>query len=138
LRRLAGAAVLVAAVLSASGCGADESRDESQLLPRDLGAKLAQRSGDVQRALEGGNDCAAKQQAGRLRADVERAIADGLVSGELESELRERAERLESSIVCVAPPPPPPPSILTETTDEEDKEEKEDKKEGKKEREEDD
>jgi hypothetical protein len=73
----------------------------------------------VQRTLELGRDCAARRQAGRLREDVERAIAEGLVSAELESELRERAVGLESSIVCEAPPPPPPPPPPPRTDDDE-------------------
>jgi hypothetical protein len=114
-------ALLAVVAAAASACGSDEARDQSQLLPRDLGADLAAQSDSVQSTLELGKGCDAKRQARELRKDVERAIGRDQVPAELQAELRERAVRLENSIVCVTPaPPPPPPPVQTPTDDDDD------------------
>lgn len=101
--------MLAGALLSASGCGAGESREESQLLPRDLGADLVRRAERVTASIENGDGCKAQRQAAQLRRIVSRAIAQKRVPPELQGELRRRSSGLAGSVVCVQPPPPPPP-----------------------------
>ena len=119
MKQLVGAAV-VAAALAASGCGSDGSREESQLLPRDLGAELVQQTENVRATLEDGDDCTALDQARQLRQTIARAIRQERVPPELQEELRERANELVSSVVCVQPPPPPEPPPIREDGEEDD------------------
>jgi hypothetical protein len=114
---------LAAVALAASGCGSDESRNESQQLPGELGAELAGQSDSVQTMLEHGDDCTAKGQARELRADVRRAIDAGRVPLPQRSELSDRAQRLVDSIDCDPQPPPPPPPVQADDDDEDDDEE---------------
>lgn len=114
LGRVCLAGTLAAVFLAGSGCGADESGDQSQLLPAELGAELARQSDRVQRTLEHGDGCTAKRQALRLRTDVERSIGENRVPAGLRRELRQRASDLVESIDCVPPPLPPPP-VQTDT-----------------------
>lgn len=108
MKRLAAGAAVLAAVTAALGCGSGE---QSQL-SRELGADLAGQSEQVGAALDEGKDCVAQRRATRLRTTVERAIDQERVPPELQDELRQRANRLADSIVCV-PPPPPPPTTTT-------------------------
>jgi hypothetical protein len=122
-RRLTG---LLAVVALAAGCGSDESGEESQQLPRDLGDELAQQSDDVERTLAAGKSCDAQRQALRLQATVESSIAQERVPPELQDELRRRAADLVDSIDCRPPPPPPPPAPQTTQTRTDDGEEEDD------------
>jgi hypothetical protein len=122
LSRVCLSGILTAVALVASGCGSDESRDESQLLPRDLSADLVERTEMVSAALERENSCAAQGQAEGLLAAIDRAIERDRVPLELQDELRRRANELAGSIVCVPPPPPPPPPPPTRTDDDEEEE----------------
>lgn len=106
-------ALLSVVALAAPGCGSNDSRDESQQLPRDLGDELAQRSDNVERTLAAGKTCEAQRQALDLQEAVERSI--GRVPTELQEELRGRAADLVASIDCVRPPPPPPVPQTTQT-----------------------
>jgi hypothetical protein len=117
LGRVSLVGTLVATLLAVSGCGSDDSRDQSQLLPTELGANLARQSDEVQETLEHGDGCTAKRQAVGLRNDAERSIGENRVPAELQQELRQRANDLVTSIDCVRPPPPPPP-VRTDTDDE--------------------
>jgi hypothetical protein len=121
LRRAARIGIAAALLLAAPGCGSDASRDESQLLPTELGADLARQSDLVLGSLEDGDGCTARNQARALRADVEEAIGKGHVPPELEGELLRRSSGLVDSIECVQlpPPPPPPPPVQTDEDDEE-------------------
>lgn len=112
--------LLAVVALAAPGCGSDESRDESQQLPRDLGDQLARQSDNVQRKLAAGKSCEAQRQALRLQDAVERSIAR--VPRELREELRRRSADLAASIDCVPPPPPPPPPPTQTRTDDEEEE----------------
>jgi hypothetical protein len=96
-------------MMSAPGCGGDESGEDSQLLPRDLGADLVRKAERVQTTLDRGDSCTALDRAQQFRQDVERAIERKRVPPALQDELRRRSAELEASIVCVQPPPPPPP-----------------------------
>ena len=115
LGRVCLAGTLAATLLAVSGCGSDDSRDQSQQLPRELGANLARQSDEVQETLEQGYGCTAKLQARELRNDVERSIGENRVPAELQEELRQRANDLVASIDCVRRPPPPPPPVRTDT-----------------------
>lgn len=106
-------ALLSVVALAAPGCGSDDSGDESQQLPRDLGNELARRSDNVERTLAAGKTCEAQRQALDLQEAVERSI--GRVPTELQEELRGRAADLVASIDCVRPPPPPPVPQTTQT-----------------------
>jgi hypothetical protein len=121
LRRSVLSGIAAALILAASGCGSDASRDESQLLPTELGADLARQSDLVLGSLEDGAGCTARNQARALRADVEEAIGRGQVPPELEDELLRRSSRLVDSIECMQPPPPPPlpPPVQTDEDDDE-------------------
>jgi hypothetical protein len=121
-RRSVRIGIAAALILAGSGCGSDASRDESQVLPPELGADLARQSDLVLSTLEDGDGCTARNQARRLRAEVEEAIGKGRVPPELEDELRQRSNRLVDSIECVQPPPPrplPPPVQADENDDDE-------------------
>jgi hypothetical protein len=117
-------ALLSALALAASGCGSDDSRDQSQQLPRDLGDQLARQSDKVQRTLVAGKSCEAQRQALDLQGAVERSI--DRVPQELQDELRQRAADLVASIECIPPPPPPPPPQTTQTRTDGDEEEEDD------------
>jgi hypothetical protein len=119
LTRLAGAVLLAAAMMSAPGCGGDESGEDSQLLPHDLGADLVQKAERVQTSLDRGDNCTALDRAQQFRQDVERAIERKRVPPALQDELQRRSAELEASIVCVQPPPPPPPPAPERKRDEE-------------------
>jgi hypothetical protein len=127
LKRLAAGAAVLAAVTAALGCGSGE---QSQL-PRELGADLATQSEEVGAALDEGRNCVAQRRANRLRTTVERSIEQERVPPELQAELRQRANRLADSIVCIPPPEPPPPPE-TEQGDEDDDDESGKKGRGKK------
>jgi hypothetical protein len=109
LTRLGGAVLLAAAVMSASGCGGDESGEDSQLLPHDVGSDLVRKAERVQTTLDRDDSCTALDRAQQLRQAVERAIERKRVPPALQDELRRRSAELEASIVCIQPPPPPPP-----------------------------
>jgi hypothetical protein len=123
LRRAARIGIAAALILAVSGCGSDGSRDDSELLPSELGTQLARQSDRVLSTLEQGDDCTAKGHASRLRADVAEAIGNGQVPPELERELLRRSTRLAESIECVQPPPPPPPPPPVQTDEDDDEEE---------------
>lgn len=106
-------------MLLAPACGGEEARDDSRLLPSDLGASFADRSDSVRVSLEAGKTCKARRQAGQLRQAVERAIEQNRVPPALRGELRRRSSALYDSIVCERPPPAPPPPPITSEGDEE-------------------
>jgi hypothetical protein len=96
-------------VLSASGCGGGKSRDESELLPPDLGESLVQRADSVRASIERDDACTARGQAAALERAIADAIEQNRVPPALEGELLRRSSSLHASIVCVEPPPPPRP-----------------------------
>jgi hypothetical protein len=117
LRRLASLGIAATLVVGATGCGSDGSPDEAEMLPRELGEDLAQRSDSVLRTLEDGDGCTAKAEAEQLRSEINEAIEAKRVPVELEPELRQRSTRLIQSIKCAQPPPPPPPPPPVHTGD---------------------
>jgi hypothetical protein len=130
VKRLAAGAAVLAAVTAALGCGSGGG--EQSQLPRELGADLAGQSEGVGAALDEGKDCVAQRRANRLRTTVERSIDQERVPPELQAELRQRANRLADSIVCVPTPAAPPPPLETEEGDDDDGDESGKKGRGKK------
>jgi hypothetical protein len=131
LDRVSLVGALAAITLTGFGCGSDESRNESQLIPSELAEDLARQSDSVRTTLAQGDECTAKGQARALRSDVRDAINEGKVPPRLRSELRRRAERLLASIDCARPPQPPPPPVPTHTDDDDEEDDDHGEKRGK-------
>jgi len=98
----------LAAALCLAGCGSDGERDVAPrpTLPHQLAIALADRSDDVARVLDSGDECRALTLAGQLRQQTIAAINTGRVPGVFQEPLLDRVNSLAARIRCVPPPEP--------------------------------
>jgi hypothetical protein len=96
----------LAAALCLAGCGSDSKRDvaPAPTLPRELAVALADRSDEVARALDTGDECRALAVAEQLRQETIAAINTGRVPSVFQETLLDRANGLPARIRCLPPP----------------------------------
>jgi hypothetical protein len=99
----------LAAALCLAGCGSDGERDVAPppTLPRQLAIALADRSDEVARVLDSGDECRALALAGQLRLQTIAAINTGRVPSVFLEPLQDRVNDLAARIRCVPPTPEP-------------------------------
>ena len=99
----------LAAALWLVGCGSDGERDVAPppTLPRQLAVALADRSDEVARILDSGDECRALTLAGQLRHQTIAAINTGRVPSLFQESLLDRVNSLATRIRCVPPAPEP-------------------------------
>jgi hypothetical protein len=102
--------VVLLACAGAAACGGGSAGDASQpargpAIARAVAIDLAARADSVAVSLDAQRGCAALDQARRLSAVVDAAIAAGRVPAALQPQLRATATRLVGRIRCVPPPP---------------------------------
>ena len=97
----------LAAALCLAGCGSDGARDVAPppTLPRQLAVTLADRSDELARALDTGEDCRALTLAEQLRVRTIAAINTGRVPSVFQEPLLDRVNSLATRIRCVPPAP---------------------------------
>jgi hypothetical protein len=97
----------LAAALCLAGCGSDGEPDVAPppTLPRQLAVTLADRSEEVARVLETGDQCRALTLAEQLRLQTIAAINTGRVPGVYQEPLLDRVNSLATRIRCVPPAP---------------------------------
>jgi hypothetical protein len=113
------ATVALAAALSLSACGSDETPSPTTTaasLPAEASERLAKRSEEVAEKLESGDTCGAAHKADELDA----AVAEAEIPAELRSEIQDATQQLVNSVNC------PPPREPEEDEKKKKKEEKED------------
>jgi hypothetical protein len=118
----------LAAALFLAGCGSDGKRDVAPppTLPRQLAVALADRSDELARALDAGDECRALALAEQLRQQTIAAINTGRIPSVFQETLLDRVNGLPTRIRCV-----PPPAVVEEP-DKKDDEGKRDHGKGKK------
>lgn len=114
--------------LALAACGGGENEverrtDTGPTIDRAVAERLASRSDKVASLLESGDPCGAKDEAGRLRAEVTKAINDQAVPELYLEDLSGAVNELEAQIPpCeVMQPPPPPRETDGEKKDKKDK-----------------
>ncbi len=97
----------LAAALCLAGCGSDGERDVAPppTLPRQLAVTLADRSDELARVLDTGDDCRALTLAEQLRVQTIAAINTGRVPSVFQEPLLDRVNSLATRIRCVPPAP---------------------------------
>ena len=97
----------LAAALCLAGCGSDGERDVAPppTLPRQLAVTLADRSEELARVLNTGDDCRALALAEQLRVRTIAAINTGRVPAVFQEPLLDRVNSLATRIRCVPPAP---------------------------------
>jgi hypothetical protein len=104
-----------ALALAACGGGDGEQAEQRQMAPGPridaaVAEPLAERSENVARLLDGGDPCAAADEAARLEQDVIAAINDGAIPEVYLEDLGNVAHELAAQVPpCKQPAPPPPP-----------------------------
>ena len=100
------------AAVALAGCGGDDGQTETEVagprIERAVANELADLSDEVARQLDGGDDCAAAEAAGRLRAAVTEAINAGKVPEPYLEDLSGVANEIELEVPeCIEPAPAP-------------------------------
>jgi hypothetical protein len=103
--------VVVLACAGAAACGGGSAGTASQpargaVIARAVASDLAARADSVAVSLDAQRGCAALDQARRLSAAVDAAIAAGRVPAALQPQLQATATRLVGRIRCAPPPAP--------------------------------
>src|SRR5262245_20942981 len=95
----------LAAALCLAGCGSDGKRDVAPppTLPRQFAVALAERSDEVARVLDSGDECRALTLAAQLRQETIAAINTGRVPSVFQEPLLDRVNSLATRIQCVRP-----------------------------------
>ena len=108
MRARALAAILLAAALSAAGCGSGSEQHAAPrpTLPPLVASALAARSDEVAAALEAGDDCRARTLAQQLQQETITAIEARRVPSAFQEELMSTATDLAARIACVPPAQP--------------------------------
>lgn len=98
----------VAAALFLAGCGGDGKRDLAPppTLPRQLAGALADRSDELVRVIDSGDECRALAVAEQLRRQTIAAINTGRVPSVFQESLLDRVNSLATRIRCVPAPRP--------------------------------
>lgn len=100
--------------LALAACGGDENgaerrTDTQPTIESAVAERLASRSDKVAGLLSSGDACAAKDEAGRLRAELTRAINDRAIPELYLEDLSGAVNELEAQIPpCEVTQPPPP------------------------------
>ena len=96
---------VLAATLCLAGCGSDGKHDvvPPPTLPRQIAIALAERSDEVARVLDSGDECRALTLAAQLRQQTIAAINTGRVPGVFQEPLLDRVNSLATRIRCVPP-----------------------------------
>ena len=95
----------LACALLVSACGGEE-RAPAPKLPTALAERLAARSDSVAERLEGGDACAALEEAEALQAETIAAVNEGRIPQVFQEELLGSVTALVESIDCTPPPAP--------------------------------
>jgi hypothetical protein len=113
------ALLTASSVFVLAACGGDEEGAQTVSGPPIDGATadaLAERSDNVASLLDRGDACGARREAGRLRGDLNQAIADGTIPEVYLEDLSGLVNEIQAGIPLCEPPPLPPPTT-TETGD---------------------
>jgi hypothetical protein len=112
---------MASSVFALAACGGGNGDQAEQQvsgppIDRATADALAERSDNVASLLDRGDACGARREAGRLRGDLNQAIADGTIPEVYLEDLSGLVNEIQAGIPLCEPPPLPPPTT-TETGD---------------------
>ena len=118
------ALLTVCSVVVLAACGGDggqqveQQTDTGPRIDSVVAENLAARSEGVASLLDAGDECAAREEAELLRADLNQAIQEDAIPELYLEDLSGLVNEIEAGIpACETAPPPPPPPTYTDPGD---------------------